>query len=251
MDTMRKPFQGIENIVRFNWHFYLAAFLICFISFFIFQFFCSFPWSIALSGLILLPVFFSLAFSWYIYDLSGFYSLKWLDDIRFKEGNIVNIHAGFDETSQILEKRFPLANLVVYDFYDPAVHTELSIKRARKAVPMQPDTISISTRQLPLDDRSADFIFLIFAAHEIRNDEERIVFFKELNRVLKNDGRVIIVEHLRDLPNFIAYTVGFFHFLSKSAWLRTINQGGFMVEQAKQINPFVKYFNIMKDGNSN
>ena len=33
MDTVRKPFQGVWNIVRFNWHFYLFAFLALIILF--------------------------------------------------------------------------------------------------------------------------------------------------------------------------------------------------------------------------
>ncbi len=32
---LRKPFQGVWNIIRFNWHFYVVAFVVIFISFLI------------------------------------------------------------------------------------------------------------------------------------------------------------------------------------------------------------------------
>ena len=46
--------------------------------------------------------------------------------------NITNINAGFDETSYILDDKFPNATIKAFDFYDAEKHTEASIKRARK-----------------------------------------------------------------------------------------------------------------------
>ena len=62
----------------------------------------------------------SLLVSWYVYDLSNLYKLSWLfpnnDNIK-----IVNIHAGFDETSVLLSAKFPNAELIVFDFYDQEI----------------------------------------------------------------------------------------------------------------------------------
>ncbi len=46
---------------------------------------------------------------------------------------------------------------------------------------------------------------------EMRKKE--LSFFNELNRVLKPNGQIVVTEHLRDLNNFLAYNIGFFHFL--------------------------------------
>ena len=52
---------------------------------------------------------------------------------------IVNIHAGFDETSVMLKEKFPACELIVFDFYDPAKHTEVSIQDGRtKGLPAFP-----------------------------------------------------------------------------------------------------------------
>jgi hypothetical protein len=40
------------------------------------------------------------------------------------------------------------------------------------------------------------------AVHEIRSNEEKVQFLKECYRLCRPNGMVIMVEHLRDLPNF-------------------------------------------------
>ena len=52
-------------------------------------------------------------------------------------------------------------------------------------------------------------------AVEIRNEDEKKLFFKEVCRVLEAEGRVHVVEHLQDLPNFLAFNLGFFSFCKK------------------------------------
>jgi len=249
MERIRTPFQGISNIIRFNWHFYVIAFVGS-IALMIAGFY--FPGNVQLSayvlcGLIILSTVISLMVSYYVYDRSGLYRFSWLKPfVTGKEPAIANINAGFDETSPILQHLFPDAILHVFDFYDPDKHTEISIKRARAAYPSYPATQPITTDHLPLDNGSVDLIFLIFAAHEIRNDEERALFFKELHRKLENDGRIIIVEHLRDAANFLAYNIGFFHFHSLSTWRKTFARSGFTISNIKKINPFVSLLILEK-----
>lgn len=249
MERIRTRFQGLVNIIRFNWHFYIIA-LAVLIALLVIAFYFPSPVQTStyvLCGLLLISMVISLLVSWYVYDASGLYELRWLDEwISGNEKVIVNIHAGFDETSALLQQKFPQAKLSAFDFYDPRQHTEVSIRRARKAYPPYPGTQSITTAQLPLTDGSADTVFLILAAHEIRNEEERVLFFRELHRTLKPDGRIIVVEHLRDAANFLAYTIGFFHFHSRTAWLRTFSRSGLRIWKEKKINPFINLFILDK-----
>jgi ubiquinone/menaquinone biosynthesis C-methylase UbiE len=189
----------------------------------------------------------SLSVSYFVYDCSSLYKLTWLHNLQI--GNkIININAGFDETSQLIRKRYPNAELSVLDFYDPTKHTEVSIKRARKAYLPFPKTIRTSTTHLPVQDESADNIFTFFSAHEIRNDDERVAFFNELNRVLTPEGQVIVTEHLRDTANFIAYNIGFLHFHSRWTWLQTFGKAGFKVSNEIKITPFISTFILNKNG---
>ena len=68
--------------------------------------------------------------------------------------------------------------------------------------PRQPHPNSLPGEELPL--------FLLLAAHEIRNDEERVNFFKQLKNVLSPAGKIIVVEHQRDIYNFMAYNFPYF-----------------------------------------
>ena len=250
METItRKPFQGVINIIRFNWHFYIIAFiLICGLT--IANLFLpdAVQWVIpTLIMLILFSIAVSLGISYYIYDYSDIYSLDWLQPLNITAGaNLVNIHAGFDETSHALAQRYSTSPLAVFDFYDPVKHTEVSIERARKLYSAYPHTKKIHTASIPLEVNSIDYIFNIFAAHEIRDPVERVAFLKQLHACIKPTGRVVVLEHLRDVPNFIAYNIGFLHFHSRNEWKRNFTEAGFVIEQELGLTPFLALFILRK-----
>lgn len=251
MEKIRKPFQGVWNIVRFNWHFYVLSFGVLLLLLLFSNYTNSVfrPYLFIVGLLIFVLTFISLSVSYYVYDLSGFYKLNWINDfINTERNTIVNINAGFDETSILLKNKFPNSELLVFDFYDPKKHTEVSIKRARKAYALFPSTKSVTTTNLPTLDNSADKIFVIFAAHEIRNEQERIEFFNELKRVLKPAGQIFLTEHLRDIPNFLAYNIGFLHFYSKQTWLDIFELTGLTLIKEQKITPFISTFTLTKYG---
>lgn len=242
LEELRKPLQGVINIIRFNWHYYLFAIGLVLLMY-MGNTFLNHPYKLYVNILLLaiiFSVFSSLVISAYVYDISGFYKLNWLDEIKLPEdGKMVNIHAGFDEISGMLQYKFPKAELIIYDFYDPIKHTEVSIKRARQAYQIAKGTKQVSTTNLPLKNGEADTVFAIFAAHEIRNEAERNIFFTELKRIVKPNGKIILVEHLRDLPNLLAYNIGFLHFVSKASWYRTFNKVDLRVSKVLKHTPFV------------
>ncbi len=249
MEAIRKPFQGVENIVRFNWHYYVLSVIAIVALLLLSDFLTAALRAVATVFIFLIIIvnLISISISFFIYDLSSLYKLTWLDNLLIGS-KIININAGFDETSKLLKTKYRNADLTVLDFYNPTKHTEASIKRARNAYPPFPNTHQTSTTHLPLQDKSADNVFAILSAHEIRNDEERVAFFKELNRVLTTNGQVIITEHLRDTANFLAYNVGFFHFHSQKTWLKTFESAGFRVADEIKITPFITTFILNKNG---
>jgi SAM-dependent methyltransferase len=242
----RKKFQGVLNILSFNRHFYIAglavllAITICGIIF---------NWPAALLLIITIAFIYGLVMplivSAYVYDFSGYYDLNWLNNEINKNATIdqiVNINAGFDETSFILEDRFPNCDLKVFDFYNAKQHTEPAIKRARKVSSVYPGTKQIASNLIPLNDQSADYIFLLSAAHEIRSHQEKVMFLKECNRLCKPNGKVIMVEHLRDLPNFLAFSIGFCHFFSRYTWKKAFSSAGFSGFKETKFTPFMSIF---------
>ncbi|MEM9929558.1 MAG: class I SAM-dependent methyltransferase [Bacteroidota bacterium] len=245
MAHLRTPLQGVTNIVRFNWHFYVLSVVGVTLGLWFAHWLGSYWWHLGVlvaCGAMATTIT-SLIVSWYVYDYSELYSFNWSPAFTGSK-TMVNIHAGFDETSTLLAGKYPEAKLHVFDFYDPELHTEVSIKRARKAYGPYPGTEEITTKDLPLAEHSVDVVWLILAAHEIRSEVERAAFFRQLRSALRENGRVVVVEHLRDWPNFLAYSIGFFHFLPASAWRTTFANGGFSVAHQQKITPFITVFTL-------
>ncbi len=188
------------------------------------------PWTWVLGGILigaLLLTLVSLVVSHWVYDRCGLYEFSWLDQVRLNPGDtIINLTAGFDEISHVLEERFREQDIRIFDFYDAENHTEPSVKRARAHYPLHPQSENVTTQELPAGDASVSLILGIFAVHEIRSHPERVLFFKELARILKPGGEIIILEHLRDFSNLFAYHIGAFHFHRRSAWLSAFSEAG-------------------------
>jgi ubiquinone/menaquinone biosynthesis C-methylase UbiE len=250
MELNRRPFQGVLNILYFNWHFYVVAGVVIVAALFVRHFLPETIRPLAFWGALLafLTLAVSLLVSFYIYDLSDLYQLRWLPSVDNKR--ILNINAGFDETSALIRQKHPTTNLTICDFYNPNTHTEVSVKRARRAYPPLANTIQVATDELPFPDHSFDYALAILSAHEIRDEGERIRFFQELHRVTKPTGQIFVTEHLRDLNNFMAYTIGFFHFHAKSSWLRTFEQANLTLKQEIKITPFISTFILNKNGDT-
>lgn len=246
MDLKRRKFQGVLNILSFNRHFYVIGLLILALIIAGLTFFQVPPittWIIVaafLYGLIT-----PLLVSAYVYDFSGYYDFNWLEELELKSvtaKQIANINAGFDETSFILEKNFPDSDLKVFDFYNAERHTEPAIVRARKVSKVYPNTQQIKYDTIPLTENSTDLVFLLSAAHEIRSYQEKVLFLKECRRICSPNGRVITVEHLRDTPNFFAFSVGFTHFFSRKTWKKAFDEAGFSTFEETKFTPFMSIF---------
>lgn len=248
MELKRKKFQGVLNILSFNRHFYvigIAILTVIILSQLYFQWSETLLWIVISAFLygLLMP----LIVSAYVYDFSGYYNFDWLKSLELDVSEVklmVNINAGFDETSFILKNKLPKSKLQVFDFYNAKQHTEPAIIRARKVSLIYPHTLQIATDNIPLKTNSVDYIFLLSAAHEIRSFDEKIQFLKECHRICKPNGSVILVEHLRDIPNFLAFTVGFTHFFSNKTWIKAFRNSGFKTFKETKFTPFMSVFNF-------
>jgi hypothetical protein len=246
----RGRWQGVGQIVRFNWRFYVAAgagvtaaLAIALID----------PhalppvWRRALLAGSLAAMFWtcaSLAVAHYVYDCFPLYELDWLARCLARPPRRwVNIHAGLDETSDRIAARFPRAQGRVLDIYDPKEMTEASIEQARQLVNTPANASEPADwRALPLTDGSLDAVFLTFAAHELRRHEARTQLFREARRVLAGGGELVLVEHLRNWANFLAFGPGCLHFLPERAWRNAMDESGLNVAARFSLTPFVHVF---------
>jgi ubiquinone/menaquinone biosynthesis C-methylase UbiE len=245
--------QGAWQILQFNWPFYFVGTAVCLAGTIILSL-APFPVWLTLAGwcgvgLGLFWLCASLIVSFYVYDASPLYRWHWLPQLFAQPPNSwVNIHAGLDETSLSLRALFPTERWQVLDIYRADEMTEPAIRRARACMPAPVVTVAADYSALPVDEGSADAVFLLFAAHEIRQDAARLAFFRELQRITAPHGKVIVVEHLRDTANFVAFGPGFWHFFPAREWRRLATESGFKLQKSFAMTPFVGVFVLEKPG---
>lgn len=241
----RGKWDGMLAVARFNWPFYAVATGVLLLGLA----------GIAAGGFLLIVgclavlgcAYFllgSLGVSHWVYDCSDLYRWSWLDralgDNRV--GKLVLCHSGFDEASEMLKSKFPHAQWLVLDHYDPVTMTEASIQRARKLFPPTVGTVPTRFDQWPVEGASQDVAFALLAIHELRSDAERAAWFAEARRCVSGDGRIVLVEHVRDLANFLAFGPGFMHFHSVGAWRKSWEAVGLKLDDSFRITPFLRVF---------
>jgi SAM-dependent methyltransferase len=237
----RGRFQGVGQIAAYHWRAYAAAAVSMAAALVLPAPWRSVALAMALPGALWACA--SLAVSYYVYDWSAIYRLDWIERSLLRTPRRwVNIHAGLDETSLALAGLFPRAAGEILDIYDPVEMTEPSIERARRLVGAQPAASPAKWRALPLRSQAIDAAFVIFAAHELRSTEARVQFFREVRRILRIGGELVLVEHLRDWRNFLAFGPGFFHFLPERAWRLAADAAGFKLRLRFPLTPFVRVF---------
>lgn len=203
---VRRPYQGVLQILQFNWRMYVAtavasgAMLI--VAPFLHRFLDPFldhrarmvVWLCAAPALFWMVS--SLLVSHYVYDRFPLYELGWMSKaLSNAPRQWINIHCGLDETSTLLEAIFPDAAGHVVDIFDAQIMTEPSIRQARQAnrgsnivsthrsshgsthssIPAEP----ARHNRLPFRDNWFDAAFSIFAAHELRHHQQRLELFDE------------------------------------------------------------------------
>ena len=243
----RGRYQGVLQIIRFNWPMYAAAAAALMIGAIALAL-LTVPAALRIAGWFGLAsaAFWlagSLLVSHYVYDIFPLYRGDWIRRaLPTAPTRYANLHVGFDETSNLLRSLFPASDGVVLDLYDAAEMTEASIARARSVATNQPSAVTANYRSLRLEDEKLDAAFLIFAAHELRTRGSRVQLLAEVRRVLRPTGRVVVVEHLRDWANFVAFGPGFLHFHSRAEWLHGFVAAGLSVKDEFTLTPFVRVF---------
>ncbi|WP_326984456.1 class I SAM-dependent methyltransferase [Chryseobacterium sp. MYb264] len=201
-----------------------------------------------LSALIVLNIIASLVASYTLYDKSDLYELKNLNGIIDwqKTENAILVHASFDPLSKRLEEKYPNLNLTVCDIFGNRHEQEKGIETSKKIFPPHSKEIKISPNRLPFEDKSQDVILAVTSLHEILDHEQRVLFFKEAKRILKDDGVIIVSEQFRDFTNFVFFNIGAFHFLSEKNWKKAISGADLKIVKNQKLTPFANMLIVKK-----
>ena len=245
-------FAGALQIIRFNWPYYIVAAVVSAAAFLCVSLWpLPAPVRLSVMFIAIVPIamaVLSIVVSHYVYDRSDLYRWSWLRDLfGVLPERWVNIHAGLDQTTDALRQVFPSDSSRTWDIFQKDRMTEPAIERARREYSgVSSGAEKADAGSLPSGDGTADAVFVIFAAHEIRALATRNRFFSELYRILRTDGRVVLIEHLRDWPNFLAYGPGVVHFYPRSEWVRLAHESNLEIAKELKKTPFVRCFVLRK-----
>jgi SAM-dependent methyltransferase len=241
----RGPYQGVLEIFEFNSRKYLAAAAGILAAVLAWPLLPPLGRMVVLVGVTpaLFWTFSSLAVSHYVYDRSPLYDFRRIARVLTRPPRRwINVHSGWDETSERLEEAFPGSSGQVVDIFDARLMTESSIREAQRINHSQVPAIPGCYDALPFPAGSFDAAFSIFAAHELRRHQLRVCLFREIARVLNPCGEFVLMEHVRDRWNFLAFGPGFLHFFSQRAWRHAASEAGLDLEKELTMTPFVHVY---------
>jgi SAM-dependent methyltransferase len=239
-------YAGVMRIVRFNWPWYAAALAATGLFLIVWVWWIP-PGPLRVAAIAALVVgngwlVMSLIVSHLVYDRSSLARGGWLEGQRAVE--VAILHAGLDEASGHAARLLPGARLRAFDIRIPSLGVSPSLRRARAYGGLPLSAQVVSSERLPLPDASIDLALVVFAAHELRDDRIRIMLFRELARIVGPNGRILVVEHLRDVWNLLAYGPGFLHFLSRRTFMRTFAEAGLRLHRDDTYTPWVHAFEL-------
>ncbi len=241
-------YRGVGQIVRFNWPWYAAALSVTGAAIGVG---CSGllvgPWRLAVAVLLVLAdgwLLLSLVVSHAIYDRSGVARGEWLRGMT--AANVVVCHFGQDEATAHVARWLPQATLQTVDLYAADALGTPSLRRARALAGKREGLPSVPRAAMPCAPGSVDLVVLAFAAHEVRDHAGRARLFEDLAQCLAPDGRLLVIEHLRDAWNLLAYGPGVFHFFSRRTWLGAFAQAGLAVVRESPLTPWVCRFELRR-----
>lgn len=252
-DELRCPalnrWRGVWAIVRFNWPFYIAVVFLNLGIFALLEFMKGVLLAGAVATLVLVDFWTlaSLVVSHWIYDRSPISRGAWLENLEPREDlRVLTIDAGHDEAGPVLRDRWPNIPVRRLDIHSAGKVGSASLERARSSAAEIAQRAPFDA--LPLPEDSMDLVLGVFAWHEVRHRADRATFLGEVRRILSDRGRVVVVEHLRDFANFVAYGPGALHFHSRSSWLEGFRAAGLEMRSECKVTPWITIYTLGRGG---
>ncbi len=181
----------------------------------------------------------TIAVLW-VFDWGSSSRWRWVMASAERPRRWLNVTTGFDDSTAMLRASLDSPEGLAVDLFDTHVDHEAALRRARRRFP--PRGRSVSIHELGGSaPRSADAIFLLMSAHET-DGEDRDRLFTIIRHVLTDGGRLVLVEHLRDLANAVAFGPGAWHFENRDAWIQTAESAGLQLVKETRLTPFVHGF---------
>jgi len=175
--------------------------------------------------------------TWWVFGASARRRWDWVERAAGSPTRWLNLTTGFDDSTLTLRQRLGEGGRTL-DIFDAAKDHEPALKRARHRFPPPGRSVVRTAIDVEIESASAETVLLLMSAHEAHGSD-RIALFRSAARALTPDGRIVVVEHLRDLANALAFGPGAWHFSTRREWLAVADGAGLELIEETRLSPFV------------
>jgi SAM-dependent methyltransferase len=211
-------------------------------------------WGIVAFGLLLLLIvaYFLAASLWAAYqrfDVPG----QRPADLFFELGRIVattrfvHVGLGLRRTPQLMSRRLTSGRVTALDVYNPQEAPGAALARARYAArpaPADPRLrwLEATIKLFPLPDRSAALVTIEEAAAALWQRGDRLLLLREVYRILRPEGRLILAQPVRTKTAWLVSPLGAMRLEPAVYWRRLLGEAGFNVLRETDVRGLATYF---------
>ena len=178
--------------------------------------------------------------TWRVFGANSTARWDWVRSVSARSTRWLNLTTGFDDSTGRLQAIVDGVGRTI-DVFDPTMAHDAPLRRARDAFPPAGLTVPVAALAAVVEPASAETVFLLMSAHETHG-HERHALFAAARHALGSGGRVVLVEHLRDRANILAFGPGAWHFSPRNDWLRSASDAGLVLLDEQRLDPWVSGF---------
>jgi len=205
---------------------------------------------VALGILLLAAVFFlMLAALWTAHRLYDSEGLQ-INDLLFAMSQtqptdqIANIDLGLRQQALVLSRHLTTGKITVIDVYNPQFAPGKGLSRARRQAPAtkhDPRLIWYDghINLLPMPDSSVTAVFMFHVLSEFGQEGDRQTLLREVRRILKPSGRLLIAEQTTSWLNWLLVGTSTGNLQPVEYWHDLLLEGGFEVYRQENIQGLI------------
>ncbi len=245
-------FQGTARHLYAQWPGYLLRYGGLILAFLMISAGLVLGWQVlvALGIVLLAAVFFlMLAALWTanrLYDADGIQ----VNDLLFAMSqaqptdNFANIDLGLRQQAILLSSHLTTGKITVIDVYNPQLATGAGLARARRQAPSAKQDPRLTwydgqINLLPMPDSSVTAVFMFQVLSEFGQEGDRQTILREIRRILKPDGRLLIAEQTASWLNWLLVGSSTSNLQPVEYWYDLLLDAGFDIYRQENIQGLI------------
>ena len=168
---------------------------------------------------------------------------------EFKAPQVLDCGCGTGRHAIQIAKQLPQGGFLEgIDIYDERAISGSSLERVKRNATLEgvanlTNFQKGSITDIPFEDQRFNIVSILSVLHEIHDNADKEKVYREIRRVLKDDGLLFMGEWNRNSLNLILFTGIFaFVFKPKIFWEMQIKDHGFEIIKKQDVSGFIDFF---------